>query len=505
MSTFLLYIKRNYGVYLWLIGVLAISWAFGYHEIVNMPPQSIHAWRQADGASIALNYYQNGMDFLKPELMHLRSDDFTTGYAVSEFTGVYYFIALVYKIFGHHDFIFRFVHSLLFFAGLYSLFKLANRFLKNELMSVFVSLLVFSSPIVAYYANNFLPDTVSFSFVLISWYFFFAFQEKQDKRSLIWLSLFLSLAILLKITNIINAVVIVLIWLSELRRKEFTKIQAMKWGAVLVSLLLVSAWYIYVIKYNAAHKTTYFSNTIQAIWTLEWKDLGEIFKHIRFTWGRELLISWGYYVLLALLLVLIVFFKRLSLVHRKINLFLLTGVLIYFILWFKQFCFHDYYVFTALTCIVLMLVFSLSIIQKHAHKYVVYFTTLLLGVLLIANVHRSSRLIHERYANNENSFNMNRALFEVEPYLRSIGIEAQEKVISIPDPTFAQSLYLMNQKGWTGVWESFRKKEEFEQAIADGAKYLIVADEKLLNEAYIQDYIQDPLGSFKGIFIYRLQ
>jgi hypothetical protein len=39
-------------------------------------------------------------------------------------------------------------------------------------------------------------------------------------------------------------------------------------------------------------------------------------------------------------------------------------------------------------------------------------------------------------------------LREVEPYLRSLGIKPDDKVISLPDFSFDITLYFMNQVGW---------------------------------------------------------
>jgi hypothetical protein len=73
---------------------------FRYYHLLNSPPQSTHLWRQSDCASLALNYYQDGMHFFKPEIHNLHADGGTTGYATSENPYLYYLVASFYKIFG---------------------------------------------------------------------------------------------------------------------------------------------------------------------------------------------------------------------------------------------------------------------------------------------------------------------------------------------------------------------------------------------------------------------
>ena len=44
---------------------------FDYVHIATLPPLGQHAWRQTDGASQALNYYQFGLNFFKPEVHNI--------------------------------------------------------------------------------------------------------------------------------------------------------------------------------------------------------------------------------------------------------------------------------------------------------------------------------------------------------------------------------------------------------------------------------------------------
>lgn len=101
---------------LFLTLLISVSLYYGYHKTLSFRPQSVHAWRQADCASITLNYYKNGMNFFKPQVHNLTSDGGTTGYtATSEIPVLYYFSAFLYKIFGPHEMIIRLINMLIFF------------------------------------------------------------------------------------------------------------------------------------------------------------------------------------------------------------------------------------------------------------------------------------------------------------------------------------------------------------------------------------------------------
>src|ERR1035437_6319038 len=172
-------IKNIYGwfntlkpAYRILILLLLIALIYNYPSILFKRPQSVHHWRQSDCTSIALNYYQTGMHFIQPQTHNLTSDDRTTGYvAPSEIPVGYYFIAVLYKIFGFHDFIYRMVNTLIFLAGLFYLYKTLSLLIKGFLWPALLSLFFFTSPVLVFYGNNFLTDSSALCFALIAWYF----------------------------------------------------------------------------------------------------------------------------------------------------------------------------------------------------------------------------------------------------------------------------------------------------------------------------------------------
>ena len=165
--------KRN-GTLLFLILVAALSWLYGYHEIIFKRPQSVHYWRQADCASLALNYYQHGMEFFKPQTHNLTSNGGTTGNAsTSETPLLYYTVAVMYHVFGYHEYLYRLLNTLLFLTGLYYLYRLSSNVLRSQFWSTLLPLLVFTSPVLVYYGNNFLSNcsfsTNNKNYVGITW------------------------------------------------------------------------------------------------------------------------------------------------------------------------------------------------------------------------------------------------------------------------------------------------------------------------------------------------
>ena len=50
----------RFSAFLFLFGLLGAVWYINYADFVDLPPQSVHQWRQADCASMASLYYLAG-------------------------------------------------------------------------------------------------------------------------------------------------------------------------------------------------------------------------------------------------------------------------------------------------------------------------------------------------------------------------------------------------------------------------------------------------------------
>jgi hypothetical protein len=93
----------------------------------------------------------------------------------------------------------------------------------------------------------------------------------------------------------------------------------------------------------------------------------------------------------------------------------------------------------------------------------------------------------------------------ITPYLRSIGIKRDDKVISVPDPSFNITLYLMDQKGFTETEKSLNNDSlRVKNDIDFGAKYIIINDTSILRKTNLKNSLNECIGQYKNIFIYNL-
>jgi len=502
---------RATGSILFIISFLAISWYYDYHQILTYKPQSIHKWRQSDCASITLNYYQHGMSFFHPEVHNLASDNRTTGYAAGESPILYYFIASLYKLFGHHDLIYRLVNTLILFLGLFALFKLLEEWFHDTIWGILLALLFFTSPVVVYYGNNYLTDTTSFAFVLMGWYFFFKFYTFRKQRQIYFSLLFFTIAGLLKVTAAINVFAILglffINYMGWLRMKQEVRItlNLKTFLPFIFYFMVMISWYLYAIHYNRLHQTEYFSTQIWPIWELSGETILWIRDQMKQYWLKDYFHFSVQILFFAAFIFIVLKKKKTNPVLTILTLLIFAGVVLFTILWFYAFGNHDYYI---IGLFILPVFILLSLGDSIKKMYPRFFSSLVpkvaFALFLLFNIYYAGQRLEWRYKGWINDYPSNKDLYNVTPYLRSLGIGAGDKVISLPDPTPCYSLYLMNQKGWTEHYRNNTDSLKIEQSIALGAKYLVVTGSETQERPYLQHFTRNKLGQFGNIYIFSL-
>ncbi|MFW5803874.1 MAG: glycosyltransferase family 39 protein [bacterium] len=515
-STTELYYPRIFG-FIFLFSFILLCFTYNFDEILFKRPQSVHQWRQTDCLSFALNYYQDGMDFSNPSIHNLIADNQTTGKTKGEFPVLYFFVAILWKIFGYHEFIYRLVVLALTFLGLWNLYKIIERITRNSFIGISFSLLFFASPVIVFYSANFLTNLPAFSLVLIGWNFFFKFYLSK-KDWLFFLSIFFFLlAGLLKITALVSVIAIfgylILEWLGILGIKKEDKVfpVGIKYVIPFILLFLVNfLWYSHARSYNQLHGGWYTFNGTWPIWKMAKTDISDTINAINKLWLKNYFNYYTHILILTFLIIQVLIFKKIPKFLNLVTLFTLLGVIAYTLLWFNAFKYHDYYVINLYIFPVLVLISFSFLIGKEKrrliHSPLAY---LLIFSFLTVNLIESHKTFAPRY--KEGSWILRdqqkyfKAFENITPYLRSLGIKKEDKVISIRDDSFNISLYLMNQKGFTSYGNDYSQSGTIENKIKLGAKYLLINDQNLLSETYLKPYLGKNIGNFENIQIFKLQ
>ena len=487
---------------------------YDYPTMFEHLPRSAHQWRQSDGASFAMNYYQNGMDFFKPQFHNLLEGD---GLCVAEFPGLYYLVAVLYKIFGVHEGIFRLLSFIIFATGLIALSKIILKATKDDMLSYFVPMLMMTSPVLAFYAFSFLPNIPALGFIMIGWYYFHRYYESSKLGSFYVACLFFTLGGLMKITAMLSVVPIFAVYFFELVGiYKFKKIERIFENRLLTVIPLVimtaviAGWYIYASHFNNNH-TNYFLMTSRAVWSIPEKDATYAFIRIFKLWAPHYF-SWFTHGLIALALVWITFTPKR---HHPFLYFLTIlcsiGVILNVLIWLGSFIDHDYYVIELMILPPIALVTFAIFLKKHYPKFVSSMALKwILAIFVLFNAYQTKKnLDYRQLPDSTFSVHFNPTFYEheeIRQFLADNGIAYPTKVISIPDRSPNNSLYYMNLRGWTELFNYPFDTEKVKLFETYGAEYLIITDKSYLEKPELQGAFAKPIANYKeSIFVFDVQ
>lgn len=499
--------KKRINLFLFLIIIVFIGALNEYHKTCFLPPVSIHSWRQADGASFALNYHKEGMHFLHPQIHNLEADDHTSGAGISEAPILYYLVALFYNIFGFNDFIFRFTNLFLIYLSLFYLFKGLVRLLENPYWAAFISIIPFTSTIFCYYANSYIPDFTALAFMILAGYQFLLFIEHNRKLNIVLFFILATLAGLLKVTSLtpiiaLNALFLLSFFIKRIR-------QVLKYPLIWVigflsTYLIIISWYLFAHHYNEIHQINYFANEIHPAFYYTRELFYLTLNTIWDKWNLQYFNRWMFYFFPFAFICTFLSFRKNNL-FKLYLLIVLTGSIIYFILWFDKFNSHDYYIAPLFPILILSSIgLSLTVKQFVTSKKIYSLIGIVLFLLIIYPIISSSKLTRERYTPGKYAFHDYEKYRTLGEMMKSRGISRFDKVISANDKTFSVSLYLMDFKGWSARGVVLTPTNTL-KLIEKGASFLILKGDEAVENYVIKDLLHDEFIHYEDFHVFDLR
>ncbi len=496
-----------------LLGILFyVSYYFQFGQSNYMRPQSLHIWRQADCASFAMMYYENGMHFLEPKIYNALSGE---GNAVGECPILYYFVACIYKIYGPDESVFRFVNLCIFYFGMIALFRITKRVLADRFFAFVIPLLLFSSPIIMFFANNYLPDVSSLSFTFIAWNYFFKYKENGRQEYFWWSLLFFTLAALLKLNASISFVALAIIffvewvgWSKENSTPVFLHKRKNLIGFAL-AFSVIFLWYWWAIQYNNNYRVAYFATKVLPgwpVWETTEKNLVYTFYGF-FTDSVYIFFQPTYILVFFLLFFILANRKSIEPIYFNIFLLIFIGVFLFSITFFLGIRDNIYYCINLLILPVFLFIFSVGIIKfrfPNAFRSLVF--RLLILCFLILNLNYAKGTLADFYHGGKLHFKINESLTNKSflPFLDSIGIKKSDKILSFPDVTPNATLYSIKRQGWTECTINRADTLAINDCIIKGAKYLISTYPYMLTEPAFKNYTGNCIAVRDNINIYKL-
>lgn len=508
--------KKYFKLVLFSVVFVLTSLIYNYQDIIRYRPISMHQWRNCVSASIALNYYHEG-EFFHPRTHNMQVDNLSSDITITEFPAIYYFIGMLYRVFGFHEYIYKLVNVLIGFTGLYFLFLLGLRNFRNYFYALIPPLIIFTSPIFVYYINNFIPDATSLSIVFIGLYFFYLYYEKSKTRDFLLAMFFFAFAGLIKTPALLLFFATIgifgLEWIFRIRFREGQQIFRNKILAItgFVSVLaLVVAWYAYAKIYTDEHGGVVSPVELRPIWILSAETIRLTLDAI-----QERLRNGNYlsqvliYLSFGMFVFNLVFWRKHNRLLSWLVLLSFIGGLCYSLLFFRSFRQHDYYMMNNLIFIVLVLFNFTIFLKEHLpHVYNSVITKLIIGSLTLLMIINCNTFLQKKYYGgwfmDYAIKTYNHKYGEITPYLRSLGIERTDKVYCTFDPSINISLYLMDQKGFT---DFYRKGQSFSKNymtfLDKGLKYVIIGNYETI-DVPPEDLGLQKIGEYNSVGIYRV-
>ncbi|HRH69088.1 MAG TPA: glycosyltransferase family 39 protein [Flavobacteriales bacterium] len=521
------------GRWLFIAGFALFCALYEYGRVLHLRPLPMHIWRQGDCLSLTWNYYTGEATFGSP-VVHARiADGGSSGKSAGEFPILYWTMGQIWKVTGPSEFVYRAFGLLFHFLASYLLFLTLRRILKSDFWSIGVALLLFTSPVLLYYSIGFLTDVPAFDLALIGWYFFVRHAEDGSKRWWVLAIFSFTLATLLKVTAGMSLVALLALFaLATLRpsllgelRKAFPA-AGFGWAVVALALSGVAAWYVHAERFNNLHNGRYTFNNLWPIWEMNTEEIDRAVNFAKTILVFQIFDTSVLVVIGLAIVLLLLHVRQLPLPVALLNGMLLLGTIIYTLCWFHAVDGHDYYFINPIITLLVPLVTWLWWLRRtHPEifnaRWVRWAFILFLGYNaayarnnLIMRSNPTSQMDRKdllpTYHCEEPAFwnSMVNPVWEplwtIAPYLRSIGVQPQDLVMSPDDYTINTSLYLMHQPGFTEYGYNMEEAATFERCISLGAQYVVVVDERWLNKEVLQPYFTRPIGQHGRARVYDL-
>ncbi|MFT5725737.1 MAG: hypothetical protein ACI9JN_002864, partial [Bacteroidia bacterium] len=340
---------------LWLLLGLGILCTFTYGKYANALPLGVHNWAQSDRYSVAVKYLDN-TNFFKVKTHNLSTVGGRTGV---EFPAIQYISARFSSIISdsHLPFIYRFINLIILLAGL---FYFVKQWQSKWHINALTLLGFFFSPVLFFYAFNFLPDTAGLGLLLFAFGHFIQFASKHQIKNAIFTLLFAGLATLLKTTCGIYFLA-----LSGTLGLYYLKPLNLKTGLIVLSSFIFISLTIWMYDYYFFHKVNedfyarVFMSKRQPL--LTFSDFQGFWKGVQYWHGQYL--TWPITIWVLVLMGTSLVYRK-KLIKNRLGVIFLSissvGLLLFLKIMGMQFINHDYYYITAFMPLLFMWIWLLT-------------------------------------------------------------------------------------------------------------------------------------------------
>lgn len=233
-------------------------------QYLTQPFIDAFSWRQASTAMMAENFFKNSWNVFYPEVNWTGAGP---GYQGREFQTVSYLAAVLYHLFGQHDFIGRLVPICFGLWGIFALYKL-TMLVWDKKHAVAGAAIMAILPGSAFIDRSFLPDPAMVSLTTTCMWLFVLYLHKEKNIHLILAATIGCLGILSKIPGLIIALPMAYALISVLRKQghlDFLHLRPAIIAAVFVFIPII-AYYLWARHLSLSYPPYHFAGSGNWIW-----------------------------------------------------------------------------------------------------------------------------------------------------------------------------------------------------------------------------------------------
>ncbi len=443
---------------------------------ITAPPNGYHQWRESDTAAVALNYYEEGMNFFEP---HVNQRGATSGITGMELPVFNYTIALFYRLTGPYHVVAHLLVLLAACLSLWTIFKLTE-ILTDANIAAFSAVAMALSPLFFFYSYKIMPDIWALTLWLVSIYLYLQFTIK--KKYLFWVVSALCLAVAGSIKPLGLSIYLPYLFLLWHNKQQTVRdyVLYLLYIAVTLGPFIIWIQYARYLQETSGLYAFYLGGNITSFY--QYLFSVRFFKSLFLQYPPELWVGW--------VLVPVFFYGLYRAIKERTLRFVFVWILsiyIVFALTALKASTHDYYSLVIVPPLAVITGVGLSRLYLSGGWKRVTVVVL----LLLAPVGVFLRIYH-RFGTINDYYTIHSEVDSIIP---------RKDLVIVEDHTPAVRLYQLNRKGWTlqhGV-----RFEETVHYIKDGARFLLVKqplDNRFGLWGTVVDTIPERLGP---LYCYR--
>ncbi len=451
---------------------------------IKQPLLEVAGWRQCETASIARNFYYNGMNIFYPQVLWGGATEGFIG--ETEFHLYPFIVAILYKLFGVHEFLGRLVSIIAFCGGAFFLYKLTRKYAGNT--SGLITLLFYTfNPYIFFYSRSFQPESTMLFFSIAMLYFFSEWIDREGWWRFVLMTLCATLAFLTKLPTICLGLPLLCLCLRKYKLNFIT--QWKLWLFAALSLIPAFLWYkhsYYLVSLNGL-SWSYFQLSSYSIYLDPY-----FYRRVFFTeiFERDLIYVGGTFLVLGIIFT----FKKREFGYIQ---YWLLAIIIFFFIGAEKTMVHTYYTLPVIAPASVLIGYAISNSIKMIKAYeitgikkVILLALYLLMVisLPIISYHKiTGRYETKRLSKDYPIYDVGKVVDE---------ITSKDDLIIGSLWGGPEILYYSNRRGWaTGTYAcSIASIENFRQK---GADYFVTTAQDEI-DSNVLDYLKDKYETIRS-------